>query len=354
MLMSFRPRARFAALTTTLFALLAATAATAGVEANPDKDYRVTDKHGPWMITVATLHKPGVDRPDSVEKDGGDESVAREAAKKLVLDLRRAGIPAYVFELRKNRETIRTVDRLGNPQERKTMADDAQISVLAGNYTSVNDPVATKTLAWVKRFQPSSFGDKAIYHKAAGKGPLAGAFLTVNPMLNPQQIKERTVDPEEVKLLRHLNAGNPYSLAEVDGRYTLRIKTFKGRYSMKKLNGVSNRLNEAGQQAWKLCTALRERDIEAYVWHDRYESVVTVGAFDAKDDPGVRAYRKRFAAESKYNPQTGVTQVVYKSEPPGMIGNQVKSAEEILQAWFFDAEPTLIPVPRMPGKRGLF
>ena len=65
---------------------------------------------------------------------------------------------------------VRTVDRLGRPQERRTLSDDAQISVLAGNYTSVNDPAAIETLRWVKRFSPPSFGDKAIYRKDGNKG----------------------------------------------------------------------------------------------------------------------------------------------------------------------------------------
>ena len=320
----------------------------AGVEADPAKKYGVTDRHGPWMIMVATLHKPGVDRPDAVEGDREDESVARKAAHELVLDLRKAGIPAYVFELRKNREEVRTVDRLGNPQTRRTMSDDAQISVLAGNYTSVNDPTAVQSLAWVKRFTPPSFGDKAIYRK--GQGPLAGAFLTVNPMLSAEQVRERTVDPEEVKLLRHLNGGNPHAVTKCAGDYTLRIKTFKGRYSMKRLNGVTDRLNEAGQQAWTLCTALRERGVEAYVWHDRYESIVTVGGFTGKRDPAIAAYRKRFSAETHYDAASGVTQVVYKTEPPGR-GLKMNSGADVLSTFFFDAEPTLIPVPRMPRKR---
>ena len=335
------------------FALLAAAPAAFGgkIEADPAKDYRLSPQNGPWLITVATLHKPGVDRPDELEAGKEDESVARKAARELVLDLRKRGIPAYVFELRKSRESVRTVDRLGRQHERKTLSDDAQISVLAGNYTSVNDPTAVKTLDWVKRFRPPSFGDKAIYRKDGGKGPLAGAFLTINPLMNPDEVRRRTVDPDEVKLLRHLNAGNPYATTKCGGDYTLRIKTFKGRYSMKKLNGVTDRLNEAGQQAFNLCASLRDRGVDAYVWHDRYESVVSVGGFTGKDDPGITSYRKRFTAQKSYNPQTGVTQVVYKTEPPGRGNGVVQSAAEALNTWYFDAEPKLIPVPRMPGKR---
>ena len=91
--------------------------------------------------------------------------------------------------------------------------------------------------------------------------------------------------------------------------------------------------------------------VDSYVWHDRYESVVTVGGFTGKNDPATKAYRRRFAAEKAYDAGSGVTQVVYKTEPPGRGAGAVQSAADALNTWYFDAEPKLIRVPRMPGKR---
>ena len=344
-----------------LIVLLAAglftlTAHAGRVDYNPDRDYVVTDRHGPWMIMVATLHKPGVDRPDDLEKNREDESVAREAAKKLVLDLRAKNIPAYVFELKKSRQSVETVDRLGRRQTRRTLADDAQISVLAGNYESVNSETAVKTLRWIKKFNPPSFGDKAIYQRVGDNGPLAGAFLTVNPLLSAEEVRRRTVDPEYVKLMRYLNAGNAFSLADCGGQYTLRVKTFRGNSSVKAARKDSGRtiavndgLNRAGRDATLLCESLRKRGVEAYLWHDRYESYVSVGAFSSPTDPGVAALTKRYSPEQAYNPKTQVVETIYKTEPPNR--GRVLEQGHLNGTWFFDAEPTVVRVPRMPRSK---
>ena len=43
---------------------------------------------------------------------------------------------------------------------------------------------------------------------------------------------------------------------------------------------ISNALDHAALQANKLTTALRERGVEAYEFHDRYGSFVTIGSFE--------------------------------------------------------------------------
>ena len=336
--------------------LFTLTAHAGKVDYNPDRDYAVTDRHGPWMIMVATLHKPGFDRPDDLEKDREDESVAREAAKKLVLDLRAKNIPAYVFELKKSRESVETVDRLGRRQTRRTIGDDAQISVLAGNYESTNSESAVQTLRWIKRFQPPSFGDKAIYKRIGDNGPLAGAFLTVNPLLSAEEVRERTIDPEYVKLMRYLNAGNAFSLADCGGAYTLRVRTFRGNSSVKAARKNSRRtisvnegLNDAGRDATRLCESLRKRGVEAYLWHDRYESYVSVGAFGSPTDPGVAALKKRYSPEQVYNSKTQTVETVYKTEPPNR--GRVLEQGQLSGTWFFDAEPKVVRVPRLPRSK---
>ena len=334
--------------------------ATAKVDADPNKDYRISARNGPWMIMVATFHRPRV-APDAEDKV--DESGARKAAKELVLELRQKGIPAYVFELQKTQEKVRTADRLGRVQERVTMQDDMQISVLAGNYTSVNDKPAISALRYIKKFRPKSFGDRAIFRTYSSKGPLSGAFMTVNPLLSPEEVRDRTIDPEQVKLLKYLNSGNPYAVTECGGEYTLRIKTFKGYSSVRNLgrankatigsggNGdrfrVTDPLNEAKVDANMLCVSLRERGVEAYLWHDRYESFVSVGGFSSKEDPAARALFNRFAAEEQYDPKTGVVQTAFKSEPPGH-SSLIRAADMQSGTWFFDAVPQMVRVPKMP------
>ena len=335
------------------------------VDATPGRQYTVTKEHGPWMIFVASFHKPGVDRPDELEQDREDETVAREAAKKLVLELRQKGVPAYVFELKKEREEVETRDRFGNRQVRKTLADDAQISVLAGNYPSIKNDVAVKTLRWIKSFNPESFGDKAVYRKTPGRpGPLAGAFLTINPLLSRDEVMARTIDPERVKLLKKLNASNEYPITECGGDYTLIIKEFRGRSGLKANAAIAGNwdekailkagesLGKVGYDAWRLCTSLRNKGVDAYLWHDEFRSVVTVGGFASPNDPTLAAYKKRYGMEMQRDPKTGVVRAVHKSEPPQLQNGITQAAANGGDFWFFDPQPRAMAVPKLPRTTG--
>ena len=64
--------------------------ATARIEAIKGKKYRLTKQHGPWMIMVASLAEP----PDYRRHEGISYL---EAADRLVYELRRKGLPAYVY-----------------------------------------------------------------------------------------------------------------------------------------------------------------------------------------------------------------------------------------------------------------
>ena len=94
---------------------------------------------------------------------------------------------------------------------------------------------------------------------------------------------------------------------------------------------------------------MRKRGVEAYLWHDRYESYVSVGAFGSPGDPGVASLKKRYSPESVYNAETQVVETIYKTEPPNR-GKLVRRGE-LSGTWFLDAEPKLVRVPRMPGSR---
>lgn len=342
-----------------VFAACPSLSLAGNVEAIPGKKYRVTKQHGPWMILVATLHKQGDDRPDELEEH--DETVAREAADALVLELRQMGVPAYVFELKKERATVITQSRSGELQKRRTLADDSQISVLAGNYTSIDDEVARKTLAVVKRFYPRSFGDKANFRPTPGRqGPLGGAFLTANPLLSRTELLARTVNPEQIKLLKKLNAANEYPITKCGGDYTLVIKEFKSRSGMKPNASVNKkfdllqagqRLGQMGYDAWELCTALRNRGVDAHLWHEEFRSVVTVGGFTGPNDPRLAGYMKKYGAEQYRDPQTGIVQVAYKSEPPMANGKMIPVNGDG-KAWLFDLKPQLMAVPTLKAPAG--
>ena len=86
--------------------LLAIPSASA-IENERGKTYRLTEKHGPWMIMVTSFR-------NIREEDRKTEGLsAEEAAAELVFELREKGIPAYTYSQDGKVEKIETQDRLG-------------------------------------------------------------------------------------------------------------------------------------------------------------------------------------------------------------------------------------------------
>src|SRR5439155_26760964 len=77
------------------------------------------------------------------------------------------------------------------------------------------------------------------------------------------------------------------------GRYTVRIASFRGVDTMKpaefeRLTSQPSdiaKLDKAALNASKLCAALRDKGVEAYEFHDRTESYVTIGSFNDVGQP---------------------------------------------------------------------
>ncbi|RMG32333.1 MAG: hypothetical protein D6725_17775 [Planctomycetota bacterium] len=336
----------------------------AGIEAVPGKEYRLTKRHGPWMIMVCTLYEP----PKEVRKEGISYL---EAAQRLVYELRKRGIPAYTFRQGDVVKKIETVDRLGRPQERIVREQRRSISVIAGNYPSVDDPVAQKTLAYIKSYRPRSWADDARYRSTPGRpGPLSGAFLTINPLLTPDEVAERARDP----LLVRLNADEPFSILNAKGRYSLVVASFYGKTITTLPDGratgdldrfektLGQTLDEAARRARALVRLLRTgryrstdtfgdvgqpdfvgRPIEAYVFHDRYQSVVTVGSFDSPNDPRIRELYEKFRAKVRKHAQTG--QDVLTAEFVRSLGDPRRKIPP--ETFLFDPQPQLMKVPRL-------
>ena len=117
-----------------LFALLVmpvSSTSAAGIEAVKGKEYTITKQHGPWMIMVASFSQV---RDENFRKEG---FTARQAAVELVHELRKKGIPAYVFEQDAKLGEIETNNRMQQRERRVYTAQRNMISVLAGNYSSV-------------------------------------------------------------------------------------------------------------------------------------------------------------------------------------------------------------------------
>jgi hypothetical protein len=294
-----------------------------------------------------------------------------EAADQLVYDLRCKGIPAYVYQQEEVKGKVTTVSRR-TQQEREgnVMAWHAGLCVLAGNYPTSSDRVAQASLKYIKRFEPPFLADVTgeakdgpgeLVRRTKSGGvfwvtkqreyPLSCAFMTTNPLLSDEDLAMRTRDP----LLLRLNSGVEYSLLQNKGKYTVVVATFQGKGQLeyggqRKDIKISTTLDDAGENAWELCTALRRakvlgyaREFEAYVYHDRHSSIVTVGAFDDPHDPRITELQNWFGAK------------VAGMKPDGTAASLTAEAfsvpkepreNEHPRQWIFDPFPQVIEVPR--------
>lgn len=330
------------------------------------RQYTLHKKNGPWMIMVASFQPAARDGKVRVGKS------PQELADELVWELRSLRpnpIPAYAYSLQAADERIGTIDRLGREEERKFLTRQNQVCVIAGNYTSVERGQAT--LDWIKKFNPQCLQQTGVkYLKTKRRqGPLGGAFLTLNPMLSLEEIRQRQHDP----LLVKINSGGKYSLYENPAEYSLVVATFTGKnlthlgdshspdaHAAFKIDVEENDLAQAEHNAWELAATLREKEnFEAYVWHDRYQSVVTVGSFNSPHDPKLKRYVQVFAASPVTQVAGTGDQVVFAGAPSanfgisaGGTGTKILAAtgfgknRDQSRLWAFDPSPMLMRVPK--------
>ncbi len=330
------------------------------IEATPGKRYRLTRRHGPWMIMVASLR----DVPEERRAKGGLS--AQEAADEIVLALRKEGIPAYTFSQKEDIDQIQTANpRTGKAQVRSFVAQQDRIVVVAGNYPSAADKTAQATLKYIK----SGFHRKlamlsdpragAVYKRTPGRpGPLSRAFLVPNPLLSPEELRGASRDP----LLVKLNSDMEHSLLKCPGRYSLVVATFRGKSAMhvnadhlEKIASdldekMGNTLDAAGLNAWRMTSALRQarslgyaQDYEAYVYHDRHQSIVTVGSFDDPRDPRIAALVQQFRAKPRTLPNSGQEALAGEIFA---VPRRPRAGKLPDYVWLFDPAPELIEVPR--------
>jgi hypothetical protein len=328
------------------------------VEADPDKDYAITENEGPWMIMAATF--------------SGNEAMSQ--ARELVLELRsRYKLPAYTHDMQFDySQGPYGKGQSPSPAGRRyryRLDKHYEVAVLVGNYPSVDDPEAQRVLKKIKYMQPECMqlekrvkeGKKdsrtlggfrlaqlAVYEVARSAkrqmGPMRHAFITTNPLLPDDYFVPPGIDP----LVAEINKPVKYSLLDCPGRYSCRVATFTGAALIDPLDiqaveqgrgKLPSRLAEAAERAHKLTMALRAEGIEAYEFHDRYSSIVTVGSFDWiwKTDeqgrtvmnPAAEEVIKTFGMEQAAAPQPGTAA-------------KVRSKDGIP----FDIMPVPIEVPR--------
>jgi hypothetical protein len=84
--------------------------------------------------------------------------------------------------------------------------------------------------------------------------------------------------------------------------------------------------------------------LEAWIWHDRFKSVVTIGSFDRLDDPQIAMLQHVFGAKIKEHAQTRRPFLAAEqlTVPAVLPANQLPE-----KAWIFDPKPQLVEVPRL-------
>jgi hypothetical protein len=334
-------------LTVTFATAFASMAHAAKIEAVEGKHYNLSKQHGPWMIMVASF------LPNSDDATPDDESSASQAADELVLELRKLNLPAYVYKVNGDDGMISTVDRLGRGDRRKNLRKLTSYGVIAGNYDSADDRLAQKTLEYIKKLKPTTLDNRTdvVWYGKSGEFPLHNAFLSPNPLLTAEEVASRKgVDP----LLLRLNANENYSLLENHGQYTVQVAMFTGRRVLagsassrrqeSSDEGRMSPLDVAADEARDLATALRvNRKIEAYVWHDHYQSIVTVGSFKTPSDVDLRETVQKFKAKDQLNVKTGFQE----STPELLWIPDPEDGGATTRMWAFMPQPVVMTVPRI-------
>ena len=268
------------------------------VEADPRQAYELTEQNGPWLIMCTSFAGP----------------TAEQQAHDLVLELRqRFKIEAYSFrqtfdfsrpdENDPNRPV--RYNKYGEPAKLRYLHPTKfdEIAVLAGNFASVEGTDVEKSLEMIKHAKPDTLGEKyrekssqrfaglrsfyrtvALSGEKKQRGPMGTAFITRNPLLPEEYFNAKGLDP----FLVEINQDLEHTLLDCTGHYTVRVATFRGVDTMKpaefdRLTSERKgdaKIDQAAMKATALCTALRARGIEAWQFHDRTESIVTVGSFN--------------------------------------------------------------------------
>ncbi|MCR5164412.1 MAG: hypothetical protein K6C40_10380 [Thermoguttaceae bacterium] len=354
-------------LSLTFFAILFVVSPLFVSAAEDVKPYLVTKENGPWFISVYVF------------TDINSELAADQAVR-LTRELRDVfRLPAYIYVKESGegktmegrpyyvvdpnnpdaKPQISTTYHYLNPSASKEFA------VLVGNFASVEDPRAAKALAQIKTLQPKCLANTPSRNPAdpENRQPLSRAFMTSNPLLPREFFVSPGLDPVVLAANKDIKR---YSLLDCPGKYTVQVAVLKGVTTLnqqriaeiqandaKGLSIKGQTLSDADEKAILLCEGLRAKGYEAYVFRDRYASIVTIGSFDFVGNevngqftfrPEILQIIKTFSAGTDPT-QAGIASIKRKSlaEIPGGKAPK-KEAAGIL----FDPMPRVVQAPKRP------
>lgn len=351
-------------------------------------------EHGPWLIMAKSFQ--------------GSDSKAK--AEQLAAELRKDHkLQAYVlnkrFDFTKRLEGA-GFDETGH--ERRMKYRDAKVvdsyAVLIGDFDSIDSPAITDALAKVKKLAPKCLpategsidkqantvdvnsyrnylrkvlpmSDGSTAKESTSKPPLSGAFVTRNPLLPAEYYRA----PELDKFVKNINEEKPlneYSLLSCPGKFSVRVAVFRGdevTESWGRQSGDSSKVDKiasldlAAERATLTVRALRKAGYEAYQFHDRTQSYVTVGSFnelgkvDAQNkfvyETRIQEIIQRFGATNKVThtkfgssaTPTLLFDLVDQKSLPELNTKDPKALGEWLGKYSvaFDLKPAPMAVPRM-------
>jgi hypothetical protein len=317
------------------------------IEADPNKSYAASEANGPWMILATTFRGPQAERQ----------------AHELVLELRkRFKLTAYTHRKTfdyTGRETGLGLTPDGRPKVMRHMQAVVEVAVLVGDFSRVDDPDVEKVLHTIRYAEPhclasgsstaQTFSELRRWQKQllpAGserkqRGPMGHAFVVTNPLLPPEFFAPKGLD----KLVLDMNKQVEHSLLDCPGKYSVRVATFSGAVliDQRKIREVQSgkplesRLVAAAEKAHALTDLLRRKGYEAYVFHDRHASYVTVGSFNSVGTP-------RPDGKIEINPQIHKIMQTFGADPSSAVGGVIKPKR--VGDIVLDIQPLPVEVPR--------
>jgi hypothetical protein len=357
------------------------------IEAKEGIEYKLTAENGPWLIFAATF----------------DDVDAQAKANALVLELRqRYRLNAYIHSAKF--DFTKTVEGSGfdeNGQPKKMRYQDDRLvdsfAVLVGNFSSLDSPDIEEAKKTLKYAHPQTLGGQGDPRTSSfdtatewiagfrygnrqkakeGDGPKRGPmriFVTKNPLLPDDYFQPPKVDD----FIRKLNKEVDHSLLDCPGRFTVKVATFRGNEGVaigkdaKKLmeEKISDGLDRAAEMANLTATVLRKEGVQAYAFHDRTSSIVTIGSFDSigqNDQQGQFQYHPAivpiitmFTAQTMTQTQYGTVplartllDVVPASHIPELSQGTDREKMKAVKKYAipFDPQPKVIAVPKPESK----
>ncbi len=322
---------------------------------------QLTQKAGPWLIMCASFsgengQQQAFRLAQELRETHRLQAYVYQHRFDVAREVQGKGLGFEVFKDEEQRERVR-------PKQMKLAGEESveEIAVLVGDFSSLEDAAAQRTLAGIKAVHPRTMAEYDTDPTNKTRGPLRAAFMMPNPMLPEQYFEARQIDGAVLKW----NSKTKHSLLKNPGNYSIRIATFDGdstfkldeiqetkardSWMQKNRKAITDsKLVNAAKKATVLTAALRQQGIEAYEFHDRHESYVCVGGYqwiveedskgNKRNNPEAVAVIKKFKGE------------MLKDRKGQTVMRTYKLPDKLVQAGIScDVQPIPVLIPKAPA-----